>query len=141
MREALPCDVESQQQLKELRKSWDCVQSCSALILGAHRAAAHLVVPALERYAPLPPSTQVAGGNSSHVYLIPEFIVTWFVTMLRWLAIWLTVVPGSKFSVHHILSLLKGFCDRGSGQGWFLFHEPSGHTVLRRFSFRPVLKS
>lgn len=107
-----------------------------------HRAAAHRVVPGLVKVAPAPPSTQLAGGNSSQVYLIPELIVIWFVMWLRSLAIWLTLVLGSKADVNHSWELLKGLVDPIAGQLFAgLFLQLSGHILSRRLPFRVVLKS
>ena len=99
-------------------------------------------MPGLVKVAPAPPSTQLAGGNSSQVYLIPELIVTWFVAGSRLLAIWLTVVSGSKAAVNHRWELLKGFDDPVAGQLFAgLFFQLSGHILSRRLSFRALLKS
>jgi hypothetical protein len=123
--------------------TWNCVQSCSALIPEVHRAAAHRVVPALVPSAPLPPSTQVAGGNSSHVYRIPEFLVTWPVRELRSFAIWLIIVPGSKSFVHHNSALLKGLCAIVAGQAFSgrIAQAGEGHILVRFRFFLLVLKS
>lgn len=106
------------------------VQFCSALTLvPEQRMGAQRVSEGPLPSMPLPPSIQVAGGNSSHEYAILEGLVG----LSR---IW--KVAGSTSVVHHWPSCRKIGPWSNSGQ-MCVFFQFEGQDRLRRLSDRPLL--